>query len=57
MDSCPDILKDVFGVGGIECHVEHIDEEPVGVFGDESLEGEGVTGFDTIDQQGVFTAC
>ncbi len=43
MDSCPDVLEDVLGIGGVEGHVENVNEQPVGVFGDEALEGFGVT--------------
>lgn len=57
VDSRPDVLEDVFGIGGVEGHVEDVDEKPVRVFGDEVFEGSGVTCFDAVDQQGVLAFC
>ncbi len=54
VNPCPDVLKDVFGVGGVEGHVEDVNEQPVRMFGDQTFEGLGVSGLDAIDQQGVF---
>jgi len=56
VDACPNVLEDILGVGGVEGHVKDVNEQPVGVFGDEAFECEGVTGFDAIDQQGVFAS-
>ena len=49
VDSCPNVLKDILGVGGVEGHVEDVNEQPVGVFGDEAFECVGVTCLDAID--------
>ena len=56
MDSCPNILEDVLGVCGVEGHVEDVNKQPVGVFGDEALEGFGVPCFHAGDEQGVFAS-
>jgi len=54
MNPRPDVLKDVFSVGGVEGHVEDVNEQPVRMFGDEAFECVGISGFDALNQQGVF---